>query len=672
MAIFGLFDIGKTALLANKKAIDTVGHNVANANTPGYTRQEPVFQSVPPGYIVSAVTSGRGVQLYEVRRMYDSFTTLQLRTEKANASYWSAYETNMLKLENIFNEAQDLSIGQGINDFFDQWQQVVKSPEGYAERSMLINKGEYLAERISNAFYDLQTQRSDLLKATQSLISEVNKISIEVSDLNEKIGMAPGAHDLRDKRDSLIERLNEIIKVNTFEDNNGRYSVLIAGMPIVDGGKYYNLKADVDAANKVHIYSSMSSPETDITSEIQGGEIKANLDLRDTNILGIMNKLNIFSINLADSVNFYHRQGYGLEGSTGKNFFYQNNSLVNWTDPANGTILRYYVNNETTFSQTINRSYTLTFNGGNSWTANWTDNTTSPPSTGTINITDTQDTTTSPNRRTLSFDGKTVMLEHTAAFVAGASFTIGQNVNAGRNLSVAISDPNHLAVAAGDTVQLNNLNNQIRYSTDSGTSFKIAQIPTGEYTRNQLTSALASAIGGAAVAGVTYSSATRTFTITNNMAVNTLVLDWNSPNSTSSGIFGFNTNSFINPMGTDVSDYNVYPVSAGEKPRPGDNLNARLMNNLKDTNIMVGAKPIDYYQRIVDYVGVEAESSKINNDFYENLINQLENKRLEFSGVSLDEEAINLVKLQKSFQAAAKLISVADELFTTLVNMTGK
>ncbi len=669
MAIFSLFDIGKTALLAHKRAMDTVAHNVANANTPGYTRQEPVFETVPVGYIVSAVSTGRGVELKEIRRMYDSFTTYQLRTEKANAAYWDAYESNMLKLENIFNEAQERSIGESINGFFDQWQQVVKNPEGYAERAMLINKAEYMAERVANAFADLDRQRTDLNSTANALVSEVNKISEEISDLNEKIGMAPGAHDLRDKRDYLIERLNQIVKVNTFEDNNGRYTVLIGGMPLVDGGKYYQLSADIDAANKLHIYSNMFSPPSDITSFIEGGEMKAIIDLRDTAILNIQNKLNVFALNIADAVNFYHRQGYGLDGSTGNNFFYQNNSLVTWTDPQNGTILRYYVNNETTFSSTINRSYTVTFNGSNSWTANWTDNTTNPPSSGTINITDTLDTTTTPNRRTLSFDGKTVLIEDNG-LVNGNSFTIGQNSNAARNLSVAISDPNHLAVAAGNTVQINNLNNQVRFSTNGGTSFLIGQIPTGVYTRQQLAAALQAVMG--ATTGVTYYAATRLFTITNN-GTNTLVIDWQGPNSTAAGLFGFNTNSFIDSGGgTDTSDYNVYPFLPGERPRPGDNLNARLINDLKDQTIMAGGKPLGYYQGIVDYVGVEAEASKINNEFYKITVEQLERKRQETSGVSLDEEAINLVKLQKSFQAAAKIITVADELFSTLVNMTGK
>jgi len=256
------------------------------------------------------------------------------------------------------------------------------------------------------------------------------------------------------------------------------------------------------------------------------------------------------------------------------------------------------------------------------------------------------------------------------SLVNGNSFTIGQNSNAARNLSVAISDPNHLAVAAGNTVQINNLNNQVRFSTNGGTSFLIGQIPTGVYTRRQLAAALQAVMG--ATTGVTYNAATRTFTITNNGA-NTLVIDWQGPNSTAAGLFGFNTNSFIaSGGGTDTSDYNVYPVLPGERPRPGDNLNARLINDLKDQTIMAGGKPLGYYQGIVDYVGVEAEASKINNEFYKITVEQLERKRQETSGVSLDEEAINLVKLQKSFQAAAKIITVADELFSTLLNMTGK
>ncbi|MCX8028162.1 MAG: flagellar hook-associated protein FlgK [Thermodesulfovibrionales bacterium] len=665
MALFSLFDIGKTALLVNKRAMDTVAHNVANANTPGYSRQEPVYETVPAGYIVSAVSSGRGVALAEIRRLYDAFTTSQIRMEKSNAAYWDAYESNMFKIEDIFNETQDASVGQGINDFFDQWQQVVKSPEAYADRAMLINKAEYMAERIANAFRDLDNQRASLVSSTKTLISEINKIAEEISGLNEKIGMAPGAHDLRDKRDYLVERLSEIMKVNVFEDNNGRYTILLGGYPLVDGGKYYELSYDVDGAGKLHIYSNMQSPPREITDDIQGGEIKANIDLRDKVILGVMNKLNALAINLADAVNFYHRQGYGLDGSTGKDFFYQNNSLVTWTNPTNGTVVRYNVQDLTQFSNTINREYTsIVFNGGNSWTANWTDNSTVPPTSGSIAITDTVDTA---SRRILEFDGKRVVIQDNG-LVAGANFTIGQNKNAAINLSVAISDPNHLAVAGGDTVPVGTMNNQIRYSLNGGSTYIIGQLPVGEYTRDQLASALQTMLG----AGVTvsFNQATRLYTIQNTTG-STIVFDWTSSNSTAAGLFGFHTNSYIPNGGSDISDYNVYPIPP-QTPRSGDNLTARLINGLKEQNIIVGSKPMAFYQGIVDYVGVEAEASKINSEFYKITVEQLEKKRQETSGVSLDEEAINLVKYQKSFQAAAKLITVADELFATLVNMTGR
>lgn len=665
MAIFSLFDIGKTALLANKRAMDTVAHNVANANTPGYNRQEPVFETVPVGYIVSAVSSGRGVALAEVRRMYDVFTTNQLRAEKSNLAYWKTYEDNLHKIEDVFNETQTASIGQGINDFFDQWQQVVKSPEAYADRAMLINKAEYMAERVANAYRDMQNQRASLVSSTKTYIAEINKISEEISELNEKIGMAPGAHDLRDKRDLLVERLSELMKVNVFEDNNGRYTVLVGGYPLVDGGKFYTLSHDVDGSDKLRIYSNMQTPPRDITNDILGGKLKANLDLRDSVMKGIMDKLNAFAINLADAVNFYHRQGYGLDGSTGNDLFYQNNSLVNWTDPVNGTVLRYNIQDLTLYSNTLNREYTsIVFNGGNSWTVNWVDNSTVPPSAGNFNITDTLDTA---SRRTLNFDGKRVVIQD-SGLVAGASFTIGQNKNAAINLSVAISDPNHLAVAAGDTVPVGTMNNQVRYSLNGGTTFLIGQLPVGEYTRGQLASALQALLGPGVT--VSYNATTRQYTITNTTG-STIVFDWTSPNSTAAGLFGFHTNSYIPNGGSDTSDYNVYPI-APQTPRPGDNLNARLINSLKEQNIIVGAKPMAFYQSVVDYVGVEAESSSINSNFYNITVEQLDRKRQETSGVSLDEEAINLVKLQKSFQAAAKLISVADELFATLVTMTGR
>ncbi|MCL5063140.1 MAG: flagellar hook-associated protein FlgK, partial [Nitrospirae bacterium] len=282
MSVLGLFDIGKTALLTTRRALDTTAHNVANASTPGYTRQDLILENIPTGTVTSIGMTGRGVRITEIKRMYDSFTSLQIRTEKSNLSYWNAYEKGIVKIENIFNEASDTGISPAITDFFNAWQEVSQNPEGYAQRTLLIKKAEYLASRLNRAYVSVDDERTELYKSSQSLVDEVNSIASKIADLNEKIATSPGALDLKDQRDYLIERLNEIVKVGTFEDSVGRYSVLIGGTPIVDGGKIYEMSVSTDTENNMHFYVDLPDEIKEVTSYITGGELKANIDLRET------------------------------------------------------------------------------------------------------------------------------------------------------------------------------------------------------------------------------------------------------------------------------------------------------------------------------------------------------------------------------------------------------
>ncbi|HEX8948116.1 MAG TPA: flagellar basal body rod C-terminal domain-containing protein, partial [Dissulfurispiraceae bacterium] len=147
---------------------------------------------------------------------------------------------------------------------------------------------------------------------------------------------------------------------------------------------------------------------------------------------------------------------------------------------------------------------------------------------------------------------------------------------------------------------------------------------------------------------------------------NNIILDWADTSSTAKSIFGFNSSPSISSVSSAASDYAVYPVL------PGDNRNAKLIAGIMNQQVISGATPGDYYQQIVSGVGVDTQTSKQSQQFETNLVNQLQNKRDEVSGVSLDEEAANLVKYQKSYEAAAKMVSIAEELLTTLINMTGR
>ena len=801
MSVLGLFDIGKTALLTTRRALDTTAHNVANASTPGYTRQDLILENIPTGTVTSIGMTGRGVRITEIKRMYDAFTTLQVRTEKSNLSYWDAYQKGILKIENIFNEASDTGISPAITDFFNAWQEVSQNPEGYAQRTLLIKKAEYLASRLNRAYVSVDDERTELYKSSQSLVDEVKSIASKIADLNEKIATSPGALDLKDQRDYLIERLNEIVKVSTFEDSVGRYSVLIGGTPIVDGGKIYEMSVSTDTENNMHFYVDLPDEIKEVTSYITGGELKANIDLRETETTSIMNRLNAFALELTLTTNQYHTSGYGLDNSTGNYFFTNISSPFTTKDSSTsgGSITDANVTISNLSQVNFEKQYQINYNttGGTGYQQEgatgiyWRiQESTDGKTWTTIDPTKINIDTTVANTRTLQFSGINVKIDGAQATLLGTSptfetFTVRPNTNAAMGMGVAITDPNKIAAAAGDLdtkftittgvndtiivngnpvtlsngsynrfelanelqTQLNALlgagaatvtfdaqtnkfkvtnntvaggttiswtsqnttaedlfgftsdadsvipvsgyaesvneikggsilidssNNTLRFSEDGGTTYTTVTIPRGTYTRSELAKVLKNALEGANTTTaftytVSYNSLAMTYTVSNNGGnPSSIILDWTHSTTTAEGLFGFGSNSVIASGGSDSSDFTVYPFL------PGDNMNARLIAGLSSSGFIVGSTPADYYRSIVTDVSVETQSSKISQRFHNTMVEELERKRQETSGVNLDEEAANLIKYQKSFEAAAKMISVADELLSALINMTGR
>lgn len=806
MGISGLFDIGRSSLISMQMAMDVTGQNVANAATPGFTRRAIVLQTVSSGTTISTGSVGRGVDIGEISRMYDSFTSLQLRTEKSNQSYWENYDTGLSKIENLFNESSDTSIGSAITDFFSSWQDVSKNSVGYAERSQLVQGGDYLASRINGAFTELYDQRTQSLKNARNLVAETNSLASQIADLNEKIASAGGSNDLKDQRDGLVEQMNQIVKVNTFEDSFGRYSILLGGSLLVDGAGYYKLNVDAPF-NSTNPYGKMvftvnttsgepaagaTVPTLPVsTTDISSGELKANIDLRDTKLIAFQNKLNTFAINLSSNVNLYHKQGYALDGSQGKDFFAFNGSLATMsTTSAAGTITAASLTGSSidtfvvsTSNNTVNTSagaitltagtytadglaaelkskldtavptnkFTVTYDsstkkftvtnlnlgGGeavttlfqagstagsmfgfsaptaalaagasassntlasattadafdyvyNSYTVTY--NPVNPPVAEGAEDYSILDNTTGKNVsasvsadasgmfRTLTFNNISMRIDGT--LVAGEKFNLQLNINAGMSMATSITDPLQVAAAAGDVITIDNSNNSIRFTGDTTApnppTFYTARIAAGNYTRNQLATAVNTALSAADPAhtyNVTYSPNTKKYTATNANA-NPILFDWSSSVSTAAGLLGFNTTTYapiLGGGGTATSDFAVHPIISANG-KAGDSTNSRLIADLANQTFMAGSNPNDFYRTIVDDVGIEAGAAKVNTAFYTTVVDQLEKKRQETSGVNLDEEAINLVKYQKSYQAAAKLISVANDLFTTLLGMIG-
>ncbi|MBN2654476.1 MAG: flagellar hook-associated protein FlgK [Nitrospirae bacterium] len=572
MAISGLFDIGKTALLTTRKALDTVGNNIANASTPGYSRQEVVLENIPSGIFSRTGLTGRGVRISEVQRMYSSFVSLQMRNESSLQSYYEKYNSLITQLEDVFNESSDYGISPSINSFFNAWDEVAQYPDGYAQRAQLLQQAETMTVRISQAADTLSGQRSEILKSTTDLIKKANTYLHQLYDLNEKIAASPGALDLKDQRDYTLEQLNKILNVTSYEDNSGRYAVLIGGTPLLDGGKVYELKVELAGTGYMQVSAELPTGDVDITNTVTNGELKANLQMRDNVIPDYLNKLNAMAINIADQVNYYHRQGYGLDSSTGNNFF---NNLSNITDSSvSGALSSVTIASSVTYGLHAGKIYQIDYNttggagyqqegasgiywrvressdDGTTWTA---------ISTGSVTL--SADTATTPDYRTLSFNGIQIRVDGDQADLltdTSGSFDLSISMNAASQMSVSLTDPNKIAAAASSAML------------------------------------------------------------------------------------------------------------------PGDNTNAKTVAALLDQAFMEGSTITDFYAAIVSSVGADSSASEGNLKFQTALVKELETRRQEVSGVSLDEEAAKLLNYQRSYEAAAKMITVADELFQTLIAMTGR
>ncbi|MFO7686481.1 MAG: flagellar hook-associated protein FlgK [Desulfobacterales bacterium] len=324
--IIGLLDIGKSALLVHQQSINVTGHNIANVNTPGYTRQRVNLAANSP-LDSSPGQMGDGVVAVNIQRVYDRYINARINTEQQGLGRWEAQKSAMQNLEVVFDEAGGYGLDRIMTEFWSAWQELSNSPSGYTERVSLVSKSETLAWAFNKTAADLQQQRVDLDAVIQGGVDEINALASQIADLNRKIGEIEtgpqNANDLRDRRDLLVTRLSELADVNTFEDGQGRISVSIGnGRPLVDNAQAWRLGTTTNAAGHLNVtWIDSSGTAADITANINGGKLKGWLEVRDGAITDVLTRLDAMAANLADAVNTLHTTGYDLYAALGQTFF---------------------------------------------------------------------------------------------------------------------------------------------------------------------------------------------------------------------------------------------------------------------------------------------------------------------------------------------------------------
>lgn len=328
----GLFqglEIGRRALLTHQLSLQTVGHNIANVNTPGYSRQRVNVTSTYPESSMQGML-GTGVTVSSVRHIRDLFLGEQFRQENKSLGEWTYKEKVLTQIESLFNEPNDGTLSNLMADFWNSWSDLSTGVQG--ARSNILSQ----AKKLTNGFHGLAEQltklRDSIDRDLNNYTSEINRLTSEIGNLNRQIKVQEiglnRANDLRDARDLLLDNLSSIIDVNSLEDSNGEFTVYVGAMSIVNGADSIKINAKVSNVNG-QMTHNLVWENTNIVLKNDSGQLKGLMETRDTIIPEYLDKLNTLARTMVTEVNALHATGFGLNDSNGYNFFNVNGTDAN-------------------------------------------------------------------------------------------------------------------------------------------------------------------------------------------------------------------------------------------------------------------------------------------------------------------------------------------------------
>ncbi|MBC7195797.1 MAG: flagellar hook-associated protein FlgK, partial [Deferribacterales bacterium] len=325
--IFGTLYTGISGLMTSQAGIDVTGHNIANANTEGYSRQRAVISTQNP-LLVTPGPFGRGSKVEYIERTYDNVLADNLRRETSSLSYWSSLQTSLDEVSIYFNELESGSgLGDALKDYFNAWQSLANtapdnSDESQVKKIELINKTDILTSKIQESYTQLERLQGTSDFKIEQYVNEINDIAENIRQINIQIGKVEAgenkANDFRDQRELLLNKLSEYVNITTSERDDGQIAVLVGGITLVDSdviNEIYTVKNE-DNDNHYDIYwgtKGSNNPLVDITSKIYSGKLAGELKTRDETLTSYKGKLDELAQTLIKETNRIHSTGLGVE-----------------------------------------------------------------------------------------------------------------------------------------------------------------------------------------------------------------------------------------------------------------------------------------------------------------------------------------------------------------------
>lgn len=339
---FGL-EVAGRALSSYQSALDVTGHNIANANTKGYTRQLASIQAAKPLSIQAAgkkLTLGTGSTLDNVARARDYYIDRQFRWETSKYEYWAGKEEALNMVEGLLNEPSEFSLHNDLDKFWTSWSELAKNPQNMGARSVLRERALTLVDTFHHIDQQVTDLQKDLDASVEVTVKQINGIADQIKELNTQIKRAEvsldNPNDLKDQRDALVDELAKLVPVRVvetqdpgFQDRNvGIFKIVIGNdldpnNELVNDQKVRHLQnpaPQVSGHGRV-VWEGLdpldSANWVDLGKDM--GKLKANLEIRDQYLPDFRSQFDVLASGIANAVNVIHRMGQGLEAETGTN-----------------------------------------------------------------------------------------------------------------------------------------------------------------------------------------------------------------------------------------------------------------------------------------------------------------------------------------------------------------
>ena len=313
-------NMGSRAMSASQRAVTTAGHNIANQNTEGFSRQQQSTQTAFP----QPNGIGNGTEPSPTTRVFDRFVQSKIVQETPRSGVFTTREEFFSKLELVFSEMSDSGLHRAMNDFWNSWSQLANQPESDVVRTRVRDQGDTLATRFRERHAQLQSLRKEADARIQGAVNQINNLAQQVKELNRQIYSyeisGHQANDARDARELAVEKLSKLVDVNMIENSNGRTSVIIGrDWTLVEGDQVFELDATLRGgeAGMVSIDGiATHDHRRDLIRTFRGGEMTELIQMRDETIVGYMNQLDELAFGVAAKVNQPHATGTGISSAT--------------------------------------------------------------------------------------------------------------------------------------------------------------------------------------------------------------------------------------------------------------------------------------------------------------------------------------------------------------------